>query len=197
MRLVGQLGPTSVQIAYKYMTDERWYVVRNICGVLAEMKDPDLAGHITPALEHADARVQQAALKALISSRTVRAAPVLAASLSKFAPSVVDEALDELMFLRHVKTVRALEEFIGSSGNPAGARKALQVLAAIDDDDALHALARLFHREELDSKLRRAALNALCQHQSPVAVELLQQLAASHGSLADEARAELRVRKAT
>jgi HEAT repeat protein len=90
-----------------------------------------------------------------------------------------------------------LEEFIGTSGNPAGARKALQVLAAIDDDDALHALARLFHREELDSKLRRAALNALCQHQSPVAVELLQQLAASRGSLADEARAELRVRKAT
>jgi len=197
MRLVGQLGPSSVQIAYKYMSDERWYVVRNICGVLAEMKDPDLADHITPALEHADARVQQAALKALISSRTVRAAPVLAASLSKFAPSVVDEALDELMFLRHVKTVRALEEFISSSGNPAGARKALQVLAAIDDDDALHAMARLFHREELDSKLRRAALNALCQHQSPVAVELLQQLAASHGSLADEARAELRVRKAT
>src|SRR5947208_9031121 len=105
MRLVGQLGPTSVQIAYKYMTDERWYVVRNICGVLAEMKDPDLADHITPALEHTDARVQQAALKALISSRTVRAAPVLAASLSKFAPNVVDEALNELMFLRHVKTV--------------------------------------------------------------------------------------------
>jgi len=198
MRLVGQLGPTSVQIAYKYMTDERWYVVRNICGVLAEMKDPDLADHITPALEHTDARVQQAALKALISSRTVRAAPVLAASLSKFAPSVVDEALDELMFLRHVKTVAALEEFIGKGNrNLAGSRKALQVLAVIDDDDALHALARLFHREELDSRLRRAALNALCQHQSPVAVELLQQLAAAHGPLADEARAELKMRRSS
>src|SRR5437667_5178759 len=197
VRLVGQLGPASVQIAYKYMADERWYVVRNICGVLAELKDPDLADHITPALEHSDARVQQAALKALISSRTVRAAPVLAASLSKFAPSVVDEALDELMFLRHVKTVRALEQFIGTSGNPAGARKALQVLAAIDHDDALHALARLFHREELDSKLRRAALKTLCQHQSPVAVELLQQLAADHGPLADEARAELKMRRST
>ena len=178
------------------MTDDRWYVVRNICGVLAELKDHDLADHITPALEHADARVQQAALKALITSRTVRAAPVLAASLSKFAPSVVDEALDELMFLRHVKTVAGLEEFISAgNGNLASARKALQVLAAIDDDDALHALARLFHREELDSKLRRAALKMLCQHQSPIAVELLQQLAADHGPLADEARAELKMRR--
>jgi len=198
VRLVGLLGSASLQVAYKYMTDERWYVVRNICGVLAELKDPDLADHITPALEHPDARVQQAAFKALIASRTVRAAPVLATSLAKLAPNVVDEALDELMFLRHVKTVPGLEEFIANNkANPVSARKALQVLAAIDDDEALHALARLFHREELDSKLRRTALTTLCRHQSPVAVELLQELAKAHGPLADEARAELSLRKTT
>ena len=198
VRLLGLLGSASLEVAYKYMTDDRWYVVRNICGVLAELKDPDLADHITPALEHPDARVQQAALKALITSRTVRAAPVLAASLSKLAPNVVDEALDELMFLRHVKTIPGLEDFIGNArSNPASARKALQVLAAIDDDDALHALGRLFHREELDSKLRRAVLTALCRHQSPVAVQILQELAKAHGPLADEARAELSLRKST
>jgi HEAT repeat protein len=198
VRLVGLLGSASLQVAYKYMSDERWYVVRNICGVLAELKDPDLADHITPALEHPDARVQQAALKALITSRTVRAAPVLATSLSKLAPNVVDEALDELMFLRHIKTIPGLEEFIANhKANPVSARKALQVLAAIDDDEALHALARLFHREELDSKIRRIALTTLCRHQSPVAVELLQELAKAHGPLADEARAELSLRKTT
>jgi HEAT repeat protein len=198
VRLVGLLGSASLQVAYKYMSDERWYVVRNICGVLAELKDPDLADHITPALEHPDARVQQAALKALITSRTVRAAPVLAASLSKLAPNVVDEALDELMFLRHVKTIPGLEEFIANNkASPVSARKALQVLAAIDDDEALHALARLFHRQELDSKIRRIALTTLCRHQSPVAVELLQELAKAHGPLADEARAELSLRKNT
>ena len=198
VRLLGLLGSASLQVAYKYMSDERWYVVRNICGVLAELKDPDLADHITPALEHPDARVQQAALKALITSRTVRAAPVLAASLPKLAPNVVDEALDELMFLRHVKTIPGLEEFIANNkANPVSARKALQVLAAIDDDEALHALARLFHRDELDSKIRRIALTTLCRHQSPVAVELLQELAKAHGPLADEARAELSLRKTT
>ena len=95
----------SIEVAYKYLKDERWYVVRNICGVLAELKDPDLADHIVPALEHHDPRVQQAALKALVRSRTVRAAPVLASSLLKLAPNVLDEALDELMFLRHLKTI--------------------------------------------------------------------------------------------
>ena len=99
IRLIGQLGTASIEVAYKYLKDERWYVVRNICGVLAELKDPDLADHIVPALEHHDPRVQQAALKALVRSRTVRAAPVLANSLLKLAPNILDEALDELMFL--------------------------------------------------------------------------------------------------
>jgi hypothetical protein len=193
VRLVGQLGHASIEIAYKYLADERWYVVRNICSALAELKDPDLADHIVPALEHPDARVQQAALKALVNSRTVRAAPVLAGSLSKLAPKVLDEALDELMFLRHVKTIGGLEEFIvEGSGNLASVRKGVQVLACIDDDEALHALLRLFRTEALDSRIRRMALDAICKNPSPVAVQLLQNLAASHGALAEIVRGELK-----
>ncbi len=193
VRLVGQLGHASIEIAYKYLGDERWYVVRNICSALAELKDPDLADHIVPALEHPDARVQQAALKALVNSRTVRAAPVLAGSLSKLAPKVLDEALDELMFLRHVKTIGGLEEFIvEGSGNMASVRKGVQVLASIDDDEALHALLRLFRTEALDSRIRRLALDAICKNPSPVAVQLLQNLAASHGALAEIVRGELK-----
>jgi hypothetical protein len=127
----------------------------------------------------------------------VRAAPVMAASLSKLTPKVLDQALDELTFMRHVKTVGSLEEFVNgsSAANLASARKAVQVLAAIDDDEALHALARLARAQKLDARLRRASLTAVCKHQSPIAVELLQELAKSHGALAEEARTELKNRK--
>ena len=197
VRLVGQMGSESIEVAYKYLKDERWYVVRNICGVLAELKDPDLADHIVPALEHADERVQQAALKALVNSRTMRAAPVLAASLSKLSPKVLDEALDELTFMRHVKTITGLEEFVSGAGGSslASARKAVQVLACIDDDEALYALARLFRKEELDNRIRRAVLTTICKNQSSVAVEVLQELAKNRGPLADEVRTELKSRK--
>jgi HEAT repeat protein len=171
--------------------------VRNICVALAELKDPDLADHIVPALEHPDERVQQAALKALVNSRTVRAAPVLAACLSKFSPKVLDQALDELMFLRHVKTVAAIEEFVSRAGsnNLVAARKAVQVLTCIDDDESLYALARLFRTEELDNRVRRAVLSAICKNQSSVAVEVLQELARTRGPLSDEVRTELSSRK--
>ena len=198
LRLVGKLDKGSVDVAYKYLADERWYVVRNMCGVLAELKDPELADHITPALEHPDARVQQAALKALVNSRTVRAAPVLAGSLSKLAPNVLDEALNELTFMRHPKTIAGLEEFVAAgSGSLAASKKAIQVLACIDDDEALQALDRLFRNEELDSRIQRTVLTAICKNASPVAVQLLQELAATHSPFTEEIRAELNLRRSS
>jgi HEAT repeat protein len=193
VRLIGQLGPGSIEVAYKYLKDDRWYVVRNICGTLLELKDPDLADHIVPALEHQDPRVQQAALKALVQSRTVRAAPVLANSLSKLAPNVVDEALNELMFLRHVKTITGLEDFVcGAAGNLAAAKKAIQVLAAIDVDEALESLATLMRNHNLDLAVRRAALHALSSNRSSEAVDLLKEFAKTGGPLADEAGSALK-----
>jgi HEAT repeat protein len=187
VRLIGQLGKSSIEVAYKHLKDERWYVVRNICGVLSELKDPDLAEHIVPALEHADPRVQQAALKAIVHSRTVRAAPVLAASLAKLAPNVLDEALNELMFLRHVKSIEGLEVLIRiTKGNPASVRKAIQVLANIDDDDAVQALMRLLRNPELDHQLRRAVLQALSTNRSPLAIQLLKDFSVTRDSLAAE-----------
>jgi HEAT repeat protein len=197
VRLVGQMGKESIAVAYKFLRDERWYVVRNICVALGDLKDPDLADHIVPALEHPDERVQQAALKALVNSRTMRAAPVMAASLSKLTPKVLDQALDELMFMRQVETVSSLEEFVNGAGaaSLAAGRKAVQVLATIDDDEALNALARLARGKELDARLRRAALTSVCKHQSAIAVQLLRELAESRGPLAEEARMELKNRK--
>jgi HEAT repeat protein len=197
VRLVGQMGHESIVVAYKYLKDERWYVVRNICAALAELKDPDLADHIVPALEHPDERVQQAALKALVNSRTMRAAPVLAASLPKLSPKVLDQALDELTFMRHPKTVEGLEEFVGAAGGNSlvSAKKAVQVLACIDDDEALYALARLFRTEEMDNRIRRLVLGAICKNQSSVAVEVLQELARTRGPLSDEVRTELKSRE--
>jgi HEAT repeat protein len=188
IRLIGQLGKASIEVAYKYLKDDRWYVVRNICGVLAEMKDPDLADHIVPALEHHDPRVQQAALKALVRSRTVRAAPVMANSLLKLAPNILDEALDELMFLRHVKTIEGLEAFIcGAGTNLAASKKAIQVLNAIDVEEALEALAMILRNETVDIVVRRAALHTLTNNRSEEAVALLQEFAKTHGQLAEEA----------
>ena len=55
VRLSSQLGPAAIEGARKFLNDDRWYVVRNMCTVLSDLKRPELAAHISPALQHADA----------------------------------------------------------------------------------------------------------------------------------------------
>jgi hypothetical protein len=197
VRLAAQLGKGSIDVACRLLEDERWYVVRNMCGVLAELKDPDLVEHIAPALRHPDNRVQQAALKALVRSRSAEAASVLAASLPKLAPATLDEALEELTFLKNASAVADLEEFIAAQrGNSACLNKAVRALGAIQDDSALHALTRLYRIEEIDPNIRKTALKAISGNPSLLATTLLGQLAGSWGPLAADARAELDKRKA-
>jgi HEAT repeat protein len=197
VRLAAQLGNGTIEIASKLLDDARWYVVRNMCGVLAELKDPQLVEHVGPALGHSDARVQQAALKALVKSRSGETASILAATLSKLAPAILDEALDELMFVKNASAVPDLEQFIaGQRRNSASSNKAIQALGAIKDDSALQALTRLFRMEELDRNVRKAALLAISNNPSLLATTLLGQLAGSWGPLAADARAELEKRKA-
>ena len=198
VRLVSQLGKGGIEVACKYLEDERWYVVRNMCGVLAELKDPDLVEHVAPALRHPDARVQQAALKALVKTRAPETASVLAAALPKLAPNVLDEAIDELTFMKNASAtaITDLEEFVGSAKtSPASKRKALQALGSIQDEGALYALARLFRMEELEAGLRKASLMAITNHRSTFADTLLKELAASWGPLAEEAKTALEKRK--
>jgi HEAT repeat protein len=197
VRLVAQLGKSSVDVACRYLEDERWYVVRNMCGVLAEIKDPKLVEHIAPALRHPDARVQKATLKALVKSRDAEAATVLAASLPKLAPEILDEALDELMYLRHEGAIADLESFVsGRHGNLASMKKAVQALGSIEDEAAVYALARLFRMEELDGAIRRACLIAVGKHKAEISQKMLEEFAASWGPLTEEAKAELARRKA-
>jgi HEAT repeat protein len=192
VRLVSQLGSGTIEVAVKYLEDDRWYVVRNMCGVLAELKDPDLVEHVAPALQHSEKRVQQAALKALVKSRKANAASVLASSLSKFVPDVLGEALDELMFMKDGSAIAPLEDFISNrQTSPAFAKKAIQALGSINDEAALHALVRLYRIEELDRNIRRAALSAIANHRSPASKRILTELAESWGALAAEARNEL------
>jgi hypothetical protein len=196
VRLAGQLGSASIEVALKYLSDERWYVVRNMCVVLAELRDPHLPDHLVPALRHTDARVQQAALKAITKAGGAKTAQVLADSLPALSPQVLDEALDQLMYLRNPNTVSALEDFVvNGRRNVVRASKAVQALGAIADSGALYALGRLFRIEELDLALRRAVLSAISNHASPTATQLLQELSTTSGPLAEEAKKELAKRQ--
>ena len=136
--------------------------------------------------------MQQAALKALVKSRGAKTAQALGEALPTLSPHLLDETLDELMYMKSPHTISALEDFVASGRcNLVRAKKAIQAIGAITDVAALYALGRLFRIEELDSNVRRAALAAISSHRSPIATRLLEELSTSWGPLAEEARKEL------
>ena len=117
---------------------------------------------------------------------------VLAEALPKLAPDLLDETLDELMFLKDPKTIPAIGKFIvAGKGSVAILRKAVQILALIPGDAALDQFADILLAGTLDPELRRTALRRLSAAKTEQSLETVKKLAESADRLAAEARASL------
>lgn len=188
LRLVTQLGAGVIDVARKYLEDERWYVVRNTCGILAELKDAQLGAHIAPALRHKDARVQESALRALMKSRSVDRGPALADALSVLPANLVENALDELTFLKDAASIAGLEKFIIENSKLRTAKKAIQALTNITGEETVASLGRIMNDSKVELDLRRIALHAVSTDTSLLARQLVKEFGETDDPLASELR---------
>ena len=183
IRLIGRMGSAGVEVARQRLTDPRWYVVRNACVVLGELKDPELLLQLTPVLQHEELRVQRAALDAIIKSRAPGRARVLAAVLFQLKGQVQEHALDELIYLKDAESLADLEQFVMSEKPTVAALliKAVQALGAIHNEQTPDILARILAEKRLPATVRQVALNALAGFPSPAGRQRLQEFASSGG----------------
>ena len=69
MRLLGKIGPGGLPAARQRLQHKEWYVVRNACKLLGELKGPGIARVSRSGLEHQDERVKKAAFQAVMESK--------------------------------------------------------------------------------------------------------------------------------
>ncbi|HMK31774.1 MAG TPA: HEAT repeat domain-containing protein [Terriglobales bacterium] len=190
LRLLGRAGQTGIEVARRRLADERWYVVRNACVVLSELRDPELLPQLAPALRHPDERVQQAAVTAILKSRLAGRGQVLAGALGALGGHVLETALDELMFLKDPAMLADLEKFIFSAGSARTSvlQSAIQVVAAIEGERSSEILVRVLADSNLAGPIRRMAGVALGRRQSEHTRSLMEQ--AASGPHADDLLAE-------
>lgn len=179
--LIRQLGamPHGIELVRQRLQDDRWYVVRNACIVLNEMKDPELLNELGPLLRHAHDRVQETVFQAIVRSRKPERATLLADSLNSLRGRLLEQALDELLFSKDPKTVPALRQFIVEQKAGAQQIKAIQSLAVIPGEATIHALADILGNARLDLATRRAAMNTMLRMSNPLASELVSRFAVS------------------
>jgi HEAT repeat protein len=167
IRLLGVTGLTGVEIVRQKLTDERWYVVRNACLVLGELKDPELPAQLAPLLRHKEERVQQAAAAMLIRNRAEGRAQIMGEALPHLHPSVLEHVLDELIVLRDPTVVPSVQQLVAAGGcGKEIMRKAAQVLAATGGEPALETLGQILTDPTQELSLRKIALTAIAADMS-------------------------------
>jgi len=175
LRFIAQTGTIALETARRQLSHERWYVVRNACKLLGELKDPEILHYLAPVLQHEDERVQQAALTALNKNRIQGRGQVIAENLAFFGPHVQEQVLEELLYLRDPATLSSLAQFIlvEGRGKLTASQKAVQAIAANPAEQSLELLANVLCETELEGALRRTALNALRANASETAQRLI------------------------
>jgi HEAT repeat protein len=179
IRLISRIGPGALDTVRKCLEDERWYVLRNACKLLVQLKDPEVVARLAPVLRHNDERVQKAALDAVRESRDPRRGAVMADALPFLKPQLRDEALNELLFLRDPASIPALERLLFADTKGNLQTTCTQTLAAIPSPEAQRALLHVLSSPNLTAPARRIALTTLVRAKSPEIEKAVRQYAES------------------
>jgi hypothetical protein len=171
---------SSVRTLLYMLSDERWYVVRNACDLLGDMRITEADTQLTRLLDHEDERVRSAAASALAKIGTGVAAKGLRAALRDVSPEVRERAASALGSQRGNRTASTLLKAIEREEDIRVLMAMLTALGQIGTADAVQKLVsiakpegRLFKRKTL---LRVAAIHALADSRSPLAIAALQSL---------------------
>jgi hypothetical protein len=176
LHIARQLGDGAYRAAFKRLEDERWYVVRNACNVLGALDDPELPSHLGRTLRHSDARVQEAAVAAILRSNVAGRGAILVNALPSLPPHLQETVLDELLLLKDSTAIGPLEAFLlnGASTARVGIlEKGLRALTALPDEEALQVLGNIALHSEIPQAVRRNAVLALKRSTHPAAQQSL------------------------
>ncbi len=174
--IIRQLGQMqhSMELVRQRLHDDKWYVVRNACIVLGEMKDPELLNQLGPLLRHSHDRVQETVFQAIERSRRPERAVIFADSLNALRGRLLEQALDEIFYIKDPKSLPGLRQFISAQRPGVQLNKALQTLVAIPGEDTFRTLGYILGDSKLDMGTRRFAVNALLRSSEPFAQRLMQ-----------------------
>ncbi|HEX4602482.1 MAG TPA: HEAT repeat domain-containing protein [Candidatus Angelobacter sp.] len=176
IRLLGRIGPAGMPAARQRLKHQDWYVVRNACKLLGELKDPELLLHIVPVFEHQDERVQKVALQAVKESKLPGRAAVIANALPLLSPHLVEDALCELMHHASPDSLPGLEKYFNSVAPRNGKvlRLLINVIAAVPHEQAVNLLSKISYSENIDPGLRKAVQEAIAASATRNAREFLE-----------------------
>ncbi|MDP2181049.1 MAG: HEAT repeat domain-containing protein [Actinomycetota bacterium] len=162
--LISDIAADFIDDLSRRVSDERWYVVRNVVAILGKTRRPEILSALGRTLRHSDARVRRETIRALSGVK------------DRLAEEMLIAALDD----GDAQNVQLAARFLGS----IGARGSAQAIAQV-------ALGEGCGSREISA--RTEAIESLGKLGGPVAVATLEALAGKRSFLGSSRTRELRV----
>lgn len=190
------LDHVGVPLLEEMVGDERWFVVRNMVGILGDTRSPDAIEHFRRTIEHADARVRRETVQALSKVGGDEAVPLLAKALNDAEAPLRASAALGLGLTKLPAAAGPLLTRLAAEEDGEVELEIVRALGRIGDPRAVEPLAArakgggFFSR--VPAALRAEAVRALGEIGGDGASALLRKLAGDrNGAVAEAARKAL------
>ncbi|HSN69438.1 MAG TPA: HEAT repeat domain-containing protein, partial [Thermoanaerobaculia bacterium] len=161
---IASLGPSIGPVASHYLTDSRWYVVRNIVALLRVIEDRQSLPEVRKLGAHPDLRVRLEAIKSLLALDGSVPRNLLDDLFANADPKLAQGAVALVGSYKMKEGIDPLLRILQENDYLGGARtiriKALRALGEIGDPRALPPLERFFRRSWLPWPAREERLAA-------------------------------------
>ncbi len=191
LELLKLLGPLSLPALKEGLVAGSWHLVRNALNLVGDIEEAQAFEYIVPCLDHADARVVRAAIRALWKTGRTRAERYLLELLPKADAEVRGEILQGLLQAGTAQSVPAIGS-LAVSGPEELRVQALETLGQLKFVEALPILegqiqrkGRIFKKAE-PMPIRLAAARALMAIGTQEARRILDQVVKDEPKGADQ-----------
>ncbi|MBI5101466.1 MAG: HEAT repeat domain-containing protein [Nitrospirae bacterium] len=194
--ILSDIGKLRIQSFAAFLTDKRWYLIRNIAMILGMTKEPEAVPYLGKILLHSDVRVRREAVRALDGINTPETKKSFLSALADADQSVRTIALRAIRRFRdpaHFKVIReavSAEEFRKKTFLEK--KELLETLALTGGKEALPLLEELFRKKGLLEKdetteIRAAAAYGLALTGAPEALSMIEKETGSRKDILREA----------
>lgn len=134
------LDQVGVPLLEEMVGDERWFVVRNMVGILGEIRSADAVEHFRRTIEHSDARVRRETILALGKVGGEESVPLLAKGLNDKEASLRSAAALGLGLTKMATAVTPLLARLGQETDLDSQLEIIRALGRVGDARAVPAL---------------------------------------------------------
>lgn len=176
------IGGFATSELVKKLSDGRWYVIRNMLTILAEIKDKTTVTHISSVITHTELRVRKEAVRALTKIGGPQANKFLLTTLNDPEEEIVHLTARYLGSIKDTQAVPMLLKIIRKRNfwgqNNQSIKRAIKALGDIGAKESVPSLIKLFKKnvwfvKEKHDEIKVASASALKQIGTSEAIKTL------------------------